>query len=729
MDVTLFGHLFPLSFSFNEQFKIHSIGDFLAKIYPEIVVGQPLDLFFEVKMDPFSIKSQKLDLSFEGELIKEGDVYFLFGGMWPSNKRVNDFLKFRERIDLIVDFSRDGMWELNLETDAYFFSPQACQMLGYQAGELTGHLSTWERLVHADDLLFAEGFLENHLQKGAPYEFKCRMRTKEGRWKWILIRGHLVDRKKDGTPLRMIGTYTDINHEKIIEEKLHLLHSRLIDAVGSLESGFAIFDRDEKLVVGNGKYRELFSLPRELLEPGVSIERVLYGINPDDIWVAREIAHFRNPGQVREDPFGKKWLRHVEKRTTDGGLVSLVIDITKRKEAEEELKKARQREIDVGYRIQKTLLFGHLDVKPIGFDVYAISMPSQGIDGDFYDFYVMGRDGFDLVIGDVMGKGIPAALMGAATKSAFSRALTSKVGFTPSPEHIVTWVHSEVSSEMINLETFMTICYGRFDWLNKKLTFVDAGHTSTLHYKAKEQAVVEISGDNVPLGFLKDEIYRENEVFFACEDLFIFYSDGVTESRAVDGEFFGTERLKELIKSLSLLKAQEIGEKLLEELKRFTSNGKLQDDLTMIIVKVETEGPAPLEEKQMAVEGSFSDLVSVRTFVREFCKNLEEHEWGETKTMHLELAVDEALTNIIEHALSGQEDTTIVIKIERFEDHLLLHLDYPGSPFKPDKPIRPKSEKMAEGGLGLYLMERLTEGVEYKEMPKGQQRITLRKIL
>ena len=91
--------------------------------------------------------------------------------------------------------------------------------------------------------------------------------------------------------------------------------------------------------------------------------------------------------------------------------------------------------------------------------------------------------------------------------------------------------------------------------------------------------------------------------------------------------------------------------------------------------------------------------------------------------------MDEALTNIIEHALSGQEDTTIVIKIERFEDHLLLHLDYPGSPFKPDKPIRPKSEKMAEGGLGLYLMERLTEGVEYKEMPKGQQRITLRKIL
>ena len=94
MDTKLFGHLFPLSFSFNEQFKIHSIGDFLAKIYPEIVVGQPLDLFFEVKMDPFSIKSEKLGLSFEGELIKEGDVYFLFGGIWPSNKKVDQYLNF-----------------------------------------------------------------------------------------------------------------------------------------------------------------------------------------------------------------------------------------------------------------------------------------------------------------------------------------------------------------------------------------------------------------------------------------------------------------------------------------------------------------------------------------------------------------------------------------------------------------------------------------------------------
>ena len=358
MDTKLFGQLFPYSISFDEKLKIHSLGDNLKKVFPEIVVGQSLSQYFNLQLEPFTLKSKNLDLAFVGELIKEGEIYFLIGGIWPSNKKMNDFLEHQKRIDQVVNLSRDGLWELNLETEDYFFGPQSLGMLGYKEGDLKGRLSTWENLVKEEDLLLAEGILENHIRHGTPYEFKCRMKTKEGKWKWILIRGSLIERKKDGSPLRMLGTYSDIDHEMGVEQKLHLLHSRLIDGIGALESGFAIFDREEKLVVANSMYSTLFNLSKELLVPGVSIEKVLRAIHNDDAWVAREIAHFRDPGPEREDPFGQKWLRHVEKKTSERGVVSLVIDITKRKVAEEELKRARRREIDVGYRIQKTPFSG-----------------------------------------------------------------------------------------------------------------------------------------------------------------------------------------------------------------------------------------------------------------------------------------------------------------------------------------------------------------------------------
>lgn len=132
--------------------------------------------------------------------------------------------------------------------------------------------------------------------------------------------------------------------------------------------------------------------------------------------------------------------------------------LVREKAASAELAQAREREIEIGYRIQQTLLLDQPPRDISGLRVAAITIPSQRIDGDFYVFFKHPDQRLDVIVGDVMGKGVPAALLGAATKSHFIEALShlaalSKDGKLPEPKEIVTLAHAEVARHLINLES------------------------------------------------------------------------------------------------------------------------------------------------------------------------------------------------------------------------------------------------------------------------------------
>jgi len=132
------------------------------------------------------------------------------------------------------------------------------------------------------------------------------------------------------------------------------------------------------------------------------------------------------------------------------------------------LKKAREHEIYIASKIQRTLLLGEPPRDINGIQIAQLTIPSQKVDGDFYDFFKLDNQCFDLVVGDVMGKGIPAALLGAAIKSHFLRVLNELIRLTdkkefPDPEKIISSVHSSMIDQLEDLETFVTLCYARFD--------------------------------------------------------------------------------------------------------------------------------------------------------------------------------------------------------------------------------------------------------------------------
>lgn len=258
----------------------------------------------------------------------------------------------------------------------------------------------------------------------------------------------------------------------------------------------------------------------------------------------------------------------------------------------DELRSAHQRELETGARIQKALLQGRSPRTLPGLRVAALTLPSQQIDGDFYDFYLHHHRCLDVVVGDVMGKGVPAALLGAGIKNSFCRAFSRLMvslerDRLPEPEEIVAAVHAEMTPQLTRLDSFATLCYARFDLDRRFVTFVDCGHPKTIHFQDRTHASEMLQGENLPLGFSEQETYRQVSVPFELGDSFIFYSDGVTETENEAGEFFEESRLVELVRRNGGLDPQELIDRVRGAVVEFSNSETFADDLTCVAVKIE----------------------------------------------------------------------------------------------------------------------------------------------
>jgi sigma-B regulation protein RsbU (phosphoserine phosphatase) len=387
-------------------------------------------------------------------------------------------------------------------------------------------------------------------------------------------------------------------------------------------------------------------------------------------------------------------------------------------------------EIEIGSKIQQTLLSGNPPNGLTGITIAAESISSQMIDGDFYDFIEHGEDCFDLIIGDVMGKGIPAALVGAATKNSFLRAIgqlqSSEQTLRPTTEKIVTWVNSEMTVKLMQFESFVTACYTRFDLAKRQVTFVDCGHTKTIHYHSRTGEITLLEGDNLPLGFSEREIFNETTVQTESGDFLFFYSDGVTETRDPSGELYGDERLIEFIRSNAGLEPKKIIACLLEALTEFSTENKFNDDLTCVAVRI---GTTPAEkqgiEMRILLDSNLQELERVRRFVREAASILPNISMAEENVEQLHLAMTEAVTNIIEHGYHGEGGHKIEVIAESFADGIQIAIHHWGEGVDPKKVPPPVFDGSADGGFGLFIISNCVDFVSYSTNEQNRSTILL----
>ncbi len=389
-----------------------------------------------------------------------------------------------------------------------------------------------------------------------------------------------------------------------------------------------------------------------------------------------------------------------------------------------------KQEIEIGSKIQQTLLTGNPPDGLPGITIAAESISSQQIDGDFYDFIEHGEDCFDLIIGDVMGKGIPAALVGAATKNCFLRAIgqlqSCEQNLRPTTEKIVTWVNNEFTAKLMQFESFVTACYARFDLAKRQLTFVDCGHTKTIHYQQQTGKITTLEGDNMPLGFSEREIFTEKTIQIETGDVLFFYSDGVTETRSPDGELFGDQRLADLIRHNVLLEPSKIISKLLETLKDYSKETTFNDDLTCVAVRI---GGKPEEKKgiemNLLINSDLGELTKTRQFVREAASNLPNYPLIGESVEQMELAVTEAVTNIIEHAYCNKSGNKIELVAERFADGIQIALHHWGEGFDSLTIPPPAFDGTRDGGFGLFIISKCVDTVIYSRDKQNRNTILL----
>jgi len=417
------------------------------------------------------------------------------------------------------------------------------------------------------------------------------------------------------------------------------------------------------------------------------------------------------------------------------GSVYIARDITERKRAEKQLAQARRQEVEIASNIQKNLLLAEPPSGIFGVQVKAFTIPSEQVDGDFFDFFEHSDRCFDVVVGDVMGKGIPAALQGAAVKSEFLRAkarvvASSKAWPAPEPEEIVHSVHTSITPKLIGLDSSVTVCYARFDQAERQVKYVDCGHTKTIHYRASLDRSEYLQGDNVPLGYLEEENYQQRTASFDLGDVFFFYSDGLTDARALTGDFFGEDRVADIVRRVHNLAAQDIINAVLEEAMTFIRGGRLADDVTCVVIKmVGHRDWIPLLNERIAFSSALDELNTFRNFLRGFCAKAPAGMVPEGALDSVELAANEALSNIMRHAYAGRPDEKIETQLELYPDRLYVRFFDTAPLFRPTRIRPPTFEPSRMGGYGLYIMDQCVDEVKYYRTEDGRSCTCLAKKL
>lgn len=377
------------------------------------------------------------------------------------------------------------------------------------------------------------------------------------------------------------------------------------------------------------------------------------------------------------------------------------LDITEEERYKKEAIQSRDYEIEISARIQKSLLTGAYFEKNEFLDVCADTLPSKKVDGDFYEFISLSERSLDFIVGDVMGKGVPAALLAAAVKNSFFRALINQAVLekkTPSIKGILGAIDDQIASELIALKKFLTLYYCRIDSSKSKLSYIDAGHTNIIYYCAEDECCWSLKGSNMPLGFVEGQDYRSYELHLGKGDLLFFYSDGITEVENSEGSQFGYERLEQLIFAHRHLDPEELIKKVLN-VTFFYAADEFNDDVTVIAARIKNEADYPVARKISSYEDTAHiDLEEIRnTLVSDIGDIFIDFDSDELS--RLLIAYTEALTNCMKFSCGPLIPGWYVSR-----ERLILTIEFFGPDFEWTNHRNPDVSTFQSSGYGLYLI-------------------------
>jgi sigma-B regulation protein RsbU (phosphoserine phosphatase) len=250
-------------------------------------------------------------------------------------------------------------------------------------------------------------------------------------------------------------------------------------------------------------------------------------------------------------------------------------------------KKRLQGQLEVARQVQLELL-PSMDPEVAGYDISAYNFPTEEVSGDYYDWLKVYDDEIGIVIADVSGKGVPAAILMAFLRASLRAAI--HIGYATNISmakvNYLLW-------ESIERNQFVTAFHGVLDASNKTLSYSNAGHNPPLLMNASGETQFIEYGEQ-PLGMFQRTRYHQYQLLLEPGDVLVLYTDGATEAQSPDGEEYGRDRLVAAVKETYHQPAREMIASLQLAILEWTDHAGASDDVTFFIIKAlrETETPA-----------------------------------------------------------------------------------------------------------------------------------------
>ena len=336
------------------------------------------------------------------------------------------------------------------------------------------------------------------------------------------------------------------------------------------------------------------------------------------------------------------------------------------------------------------------------FSIFASMDAAKEVGGDFYDFYLVDENHLAFVVADVSGKGIPGAMFMMTSKTLIKSFAESGL-----PVHeVLTNVNTQLC---VNNEAgmFVTAWMGILDLKTGLIKFANAGHNPPL-VKHKNGTYEYLKGKvNFVLAGMDMVKYKEQELQLQPGDKIYLYTDGVTEAHNSQNELFGEERLLESLNSTKGMSVEEICKKVKKDVDAFVADGEQFDDITMLCVRLNEIN----SEVGITVVPSMETVPQVADFME---TEMEKLEVSPKISMKLMIAIDEIYSNIVRY--SGATEATV--SIEKANNTLKLYFKDNGKPYNPldakDPDITASAEDRNIGGLGVFMVKKMLDNVEYK---------------
>jgi sigma-B regulation protein RsbU (phosphoserine phosphatase) len=358
------------------------------------------------------------------------------------------------------------------------------------------------------------------------------------------------------------------------------------------------------------------------------------------------------------------------------------------------------------------------------FEIYASVVPAKEVGGDFYDFFLVDDDHLALVVADVSGKGIPAALFMMACKILISN--LASIGITD-PATILNMVNNRIIKDN-PLDMFITVWLGILDIKSGKLLAANGGHEyPCLRTDGKNYEILK-DRHGLVLGGMADSVYYTYEIQLKPGDALFVYSDGVPESTSTRKELFGLDRMLESLNRNIDQPLDKLLAGVKEDIDAFVGEAPQFDDITMLALRYNGCGTKARKITLTAVNENCAEATQMVLSLLE----LNGYDSDKLK-MQVEVTVEEIFVNIASYAYNGEPgEVTLTARISGDPESLTVVFEDGGAPFDPlskkDPDLSIPIEERRIGGLGIYLIKDNMDDIRYEY--KGRKNVlTITKIL